>query len=322
MHHIHGAGVARRLQIGQPLDRAVSHSADQNRCIWVHLSDRLSDTRVELVPIVQCVPVLGVECLRLPDVQCIVESIAAHFVGIWFDHQVIADDDGMLPVAIGCMLPHLSPGVLRRLILPHRVIQIDFVKPVPHLIPEKGEFTASRPGTEADDRKHVRLGNHVQQPVQIVLDCWIQPERRLLSEKTGVGDVHIVGTHCRQPVEIILGVRRAHGSITHELGAIQFRIGPSLVDIRAAQLCAPAPQIPLFTRKRGLHCQRRGSHARLLEGSRGRRYIGRLPTPAGEHQDRQKRSHRQNPTQPPSMQHLIPLRDLLALPGQNLGSVD
>ena len=243
MHHVDRARVTRQLQVGQPLDGAVTHPADQDGRIGIFFANGGRDAGIELVPIVQTTPIVRVKLFRVPDVQGVIERVAAYFVGIGLNHQVITDDDRVIAVACGGVAPHVHPGILGILALPDGIVEITRIEPV--LIPEKGKLTATWPGAEADHSEYVGLGDHGEQAIQIVFDVLIQGVRRSFGEQTGMRDIDVICAQRRQAVKILLGVGRPNGASTHKLGTIQFGVNAALIDIGAAQLGAPCPQRPL-----------------------------------------------------------------------------
>ena len=60
-----------------------------------------------------------------------------------------------------------------------------------------------------------------------------------------MGNVDVVSTHRRQPVEIPLHVGRPYGTRPHEVVPVNIGIHPPLVDIGAAQMGALRPERPL-----------------------------------------------------------------------------
>ena len=73
----------------------------------------------------------------------------------------------------------------------------------------------------------------------------VQLVGRAFGEQAGAGDIDVVGTQRRQPVEIRLRIRRADVVATEEFWAIQFGDDDALPDVGPTQVRSVGPQVPL-----------------------------------------------------------------------------
>jgi hypothetical protein len=111
------------------------------------------------------------------------------------DHQVITDDDRVIPIALGGKAPHLNPGVVRGLVGP------DLVEGV--IGQMDGGFVATRSGTEMDDDVNTYLFCPADQVVQIGQRGGIQLVGRFLGEEAGIGRIDQVGAQIPKVLNIL-----------------------------------------------------------------------------------------------------------------------